>query len=74
VTLPALRTGTEELEALSPPTADEEDLDLILASIREGTKKIEDDPVLVLTAKGEPFGKANRLAAEYGLDACSELP
>jgi hypothetical protein len=74
VTLPALHKSTEELEGLTPPAADEQDLALILASIRDATKKVEEDPTLVITGKGDPFGKANQLASEYGFEVCSELP
>lgn len=60
---------TEELGDLGPPKGQEKEVAAIVAAYEEGASKLEADPSGVDSSAA--FDKANELAQEYGLKACT---
>jgi hypothetical protein len=74
VGLPPLQKQVDQIEALPPPQADRPQVEEITAAFEKAIKHAEADPGSVVTETPNPFGKADRLAAGYGLAACSHAP
>jgi hypothetical protein len=69
--VPKLEEQFAELRALTPPEGDEEEVDELLTAGEEGVEQIEDDPNLVVqNQQPEAFKEADRLASDYGFEAC----
>lgn len=68
VLLPLYRAQAEELAALTPPSADEEEVAEIIAAIEEGVEEGEEKPEQVSQAPA--ILRSSKLAGEYGLEEC----
>lgn len=70
ILIPGIQDQVDKVRALGPP---DEAAEKVLDAVEEATEKAEEDPVALMEEKGgNPFAKANELAREYGLTACSE--
>jgi hypothetical protein len=67
---PAIEEEIEGLGELEPPKDDQKQVNAILAAMRQGLKKAEEDP-LEFIQTSSALVHASRLAASYGLPACS---
>lgn len=65
--------AAEELEALSPPTGDEQKVEAIIQSLKNAAKGLEEDPEAEFTGPKSPFAEWQKLTKEYGLSYCSQL-
>ncbi|HWO47338.1 MAG TPA: hypothetical protein VNM41_04690 [Solirubrobacterales bacterium] len=72
VLVPNIQNQAEELRALGVPSGDEDQVNAMLDSLEEGIEEAEDDPGDLFSGKTDPFGKANKLASEYGLKVCGQ--
>jgi hypothetical protein len=72
IVVPVVGNQIEEIRALGAPSGEEEQVETFLAAAEAGVEKSEKEPKSLLNAKGSPFEKANELARESGLRACSE--
>jgi hypothetical protein len=73
VLIPAVTTQIEGIRALGVPSGEEDQVNAILDAAEEGIEKAEEDPGVLLSSNGDnAFGKANKLAREYGLTTCGE--
>jgi hypothetical protein len=68
--VPATRAELAEIRELAPPAGDEADVDAILDAAEGAVEALADDPSLF--ERGSPFSEANRLAADYGFEACGQ--
>jgi hypothetical protein len=70
--IPTLQFEIAGIEALPPPSGDEDQVNAITTAAQEGLDELKADPSLI-TAEGQdnPFAEANELAKQYGLTACS---
>ncbi len=66
--VPNVQNQIDQVDALVPPAADQEQVDAILAAAQEGVDMIKSDPSLAVS--GDPLSVANKLAQEYGLKVC----
>jgi len=71
VGLPPIKVEVEELGDLPAPSGDEDTIEAMIESLEEALKTAEADPGALVTEGSGPFGKASRLAREYGFKACS---
>jgi hypothetical protein len=71
--LPPLRTISDELNELEPPSGDQDRIDAMRDALDAGLTKAEEKPALTLAAEVHVLDKSNRLAEEYGLEACNQL-
>lgn len=71
--LPPISEMTEELKDLGAPSGEEDQVDAMIKALEEEIEKIEGDPSSVISGSGGGFDKANRLAKEMGLKACSQI-
>jgi hypothetical protein len=69
---PPLRTEGEDLSHLRPPGGEEETLSAIVEALVEGVAAAEHEPGRVLGYGSNPFSEAERLAADYGFEACAK--
>lgn len=74
VLVPKVRKQIDELRALSIPSGDEEEVEAYFAAAEEALKETEADPSVFGQGGIGPFGKANKLAREYGLTVCGAEP
>jgi len=70
VAIPPFQQQVEELAALSAPKSDEAEVDEIISSFEEALQASEENPGTLLRGRGE-FAEAEKLAAAYGMKACS---
>lgn len=72
VGLPAIKKETEELDALSVPEGDEDEVEAIIDGLEEAIEEGEEDPggLVSLKAGLGPFAEVGKLADEYGFKAC----
>jgi hypothetical protein len=70
--IPTLQFEIAGIEALPPPSGDEDQVNAIVSAAQEGLDELKADPSLI-TAEGQdnPFAEANKLATQYGLTACA---
>lgn len=71
--VPTDNLAIEELEALSPPTGDEQEVDAIIQSLEKAVKGLEENPESEFTGPSSPFAEWQKLTKEYGLSFCSQL-
>jgi hypothetical protein len=64
----------DELEALGPPSGGEDEIDAMLDAFAQGISQAEETPLDVVSPGADPFKKADKLAAEYGLQVCRYAP
>jgi hypothetical protein len=69
--IPQVEETISKLRALTPPAGDERTVKAIYEAAEEGVAKLKETPTLVVNG-GEVFAKANKLAAEYGLNECAD--
>jgi hypothetical protein len=72
VLIPNVKNQSEQIRDLGAPSGEEDRVETLLDTLDEGIEEAEDDPAALFTAKTDPFGKANKLAREFGLEACGE--
>lgn len=72
VIFPSIEAEIEELEDLDLPAGDEETIDAIIARAQKALAEGRNDPAS-LNERKTPFTPADELAAEYGLQDCSEI-
>jgi hypothetical protein len=71
--LPQVQEEAEELESLQPPKGDRKEIDAIVTGLEKAVRKGWAKPVALIEKDAEgPFGKVERLAREYGFEACAE--
>ena len=72
--LPVVKKDLAELRALEEPKDDKDEVEAIWVAIDEGIATLDEasaDPATSLTAlTSEPFAPGERLAGDYGMDAC----
>jgi hypothetical protein len=69
--VPNVSREAKELRALGVPDGDEEKVDAMITALEEGVETAERDPEAVIKSSDAVFGISSRIAAEYGLKACS---
>jgi hypothetical protein len=71
--LPPVQVEAEELDALSPPSGDEQEVKAIVRGIEDAVKKAEAKPGVLLKTgfSGGPFTHVQKLGAKYGFKACA---
>lgn len=72
VIAPDLEAQISEIRALDPSPSEEKQVEAILAAIQESVDRAEEDP-LVFVRSERPMLKAEKLAREYGVQACGRL-
>lgn len=70
--IPSVQRQLDQIGELTPPAADEEEVEAILSAAQSGLDKAKADPSLLTKEGPGPFEKANELADEYGLTTCGE--
>jgi hypothetical protein len=72
--IPTIQDEITEFEALGAPRGDGAQIEAILAGMQEEVEKARSDPQSFVQAGGQyefgHFGKAKKLAVEYGLTGC----
>ncbi len=68
--IPSVEGQIDGLRDLSPPSADEDQVNKILDEAESALDETKDDPSVFADNK-DPFKKANQLAGQYGLKECS---
>jgi hypothetical protein len=71
--VPADHLAIEELEALSPPTGDEQKVEAIIQALENGVKGVEEQPESELSGPKSPYAEWQKLTKDYGLSFCSQL-
>ena len=71
--VPTDKLAIEELEALSPPAGDEQQVEAIIQSLENAVKGLEEDPEAEFTGPKSPFAEWQKLTKAYGLSYCSQL-
>ncbi len=71
--VPTDRLAIEELEALSPPTGDEQKVEAIIQSLKSAAKGLEENPESEFSGPLSPFAEWQKLTKAYGLSFCSQL-
>ncbi len=66
--VPLYRDQVARLRALTPPEGDEEKVAAIYDAVDSAVDTAEADPKAL--GQADPFTEANRLAVEYGFEAC----
>ena len=69
--LPIVQGQVDDLGELTPPEADEGEVDELIASAQEAVDKAEEDLEAVAAAEEDPFADANEKAGAYGLSECA---
>jgi ornithine cyclodeaminase/alanine dehydrogenase-like protein (mu-crystallin family) len=67
VLVPNLEQQTDELDALVPPTQDEDKIEALIASLRETITKLEKNPS---SLEGNALAEPIRLENAYGFKVC----
>lgn len=75
VALPPIISMTEELASLGGPSGEEEKAEALVEALEAEIDELETNPETVIdaSANGGEFAKANKLATELDLKACSEI-
>jgi hypothetical protein len=67
--IPNTQSQIDQVRDLNPPSADEDQVNVLLDEAQAGLDKVKQDPT-VLEGKVDPLKKANQLAKDYGLTEC----
>jgi hypothetical protein len=68
--IPKIQSQISAIEALPAPSGDEDQVKAITDAAQADLEKLKQDPSL-LESRNDPFADANKLAKQYGLDACA---
>lgn len=71
--VPPLPEAAEELEALNPPSGDEQKVEAMIAALDAAAEGLEKKPNSALSGPQSPFDEFQKLTKAYGLTACSQL-
>ncbi|HSS33479.1 MAG TPA: hypothetical protein VLL27_09395 [Solirubrobacterales bacterium] len=71
--VPPLYVAAEELEELTPPSADAKEAEAIIDSLEAAAKGVEAKPTSELTGPKSPFAEFQELTKKYGFKFCSQL-
>lgn len=71
VFLPPMQKELRRLKALDPPGGDEAKIQVMIEKFEWGLKDAKSDFLDLYVKKADPFRRGNKLAQEYGLDACA---
>jgi hypothetical protein len=71
--VPPLPEAAEELEALSPPSGDEQEVEAMIAALESAAEGLEAKPTSALSGPQSPFAEFQKLTGAYGLKVCSQL-
>lgn len=71
--IPNIQTQIDGIEALTPPSGDEDQVTAITDAAQSALDKAKADPSVITDPSGgsDPFAEANKLATDYGLDQCA---
>jgi hypothetical protein len=69
--LPAIQSEAEQLDGLAVPDQYQAEVHALVLAIEEAVRKAEENPGSVLSGSG-PFVGAEKLASDFGFDACSK--
>jgi len=70
---PNVKNQAEEIGDLEAPSGDEDEISAMLDSLDEGVEEVEANPQAPSESKQpNPFGPANKIAKEYGLEVCGQ--
>jgi hypothetical protein len=76
VVIPEVTQQVDAVDQLPVPEGDEEQIQAVVDSAREGLETAEADPARFAGTEGEdsedPFDEASRLAGEYGIQECGD--
>jgi hypothetical protein len=73
ILVPNVTNQAEEIRDLAAPSGDEDEVSAMLDSLDEGVEEIEANPQAPFESKQpNPFGPANKIAGEYGLEVCGQ--
>jgi hypothetical protein len=73
ILVPNVTNQGEEIRDLAAPSGDEDEVSAMLDSLDEGVEEVEANPQAPFESKQpNPFGPANKLATEYGLEVCGQ--
>jgi hypothetical protein len=70
ILIPAMRSQLEELRGLGTPREDGDRAEAMIDAFDEGIEKAEARPERAARDGSEAFGKARRLATEFGVTSC----
>ena len=68
--IPSVEGQIDDLRDLTPPSADEDQVNAILDEADTALDETKADPAIVASGQ-DPFKKANQLAKSYGLTECA---
>lgn len=71
--VPPLYTAAEELEALEPPSGEEQKVEAMIDALEAAAKGVEKEPTAELSGPKSPFAEFQKLTREYGFKFCSQL-
>ncbi len=69
---PDMKQQIADIRTLGTPTGDEGQTEEIFEAVEEGLQRSKEQPELVTTSNSEFFGRAIKLANEYGLAVCAQ--
>ena len=73
ILVPNVSNQAEEIGDLAAPSGDEDEVSAMLDSLDEGVEEVEANPQAPFESKQpNPFGPANKIAKEYGLEVCGQ--
>jgi hypothetical protein len=70
VALPPIETMVKELKALGPP---DDEATEIIQSFESAVEQTRSNPKSVIATEDGAFAKPNKMAKEYGFEACSQI-
>jgi hypothetical protein len=73
VGLPPIEAAIAKLKDLQPPEAAAAEFDAIVSGLEKALAEAEADPAVILTDPHSPFDEPDRLATEFGLEACAGM-
>jgi len=69
--IPSREARLAGLQELNPPSADEDEVEAILAATEDGLEKANKNAQLLFGETPYPFEKANDLSTAYGFEVCN---
>jgi hypothetical protein len=70
VLVPNVEQEVEDIRSLGAPSGDEDQVEAMLDALDEGIERAEDEPKVLISNSTKIFGKASKLAEDYGLKIC----
>lgn len=71
--VPPLYEAAEEIDDLTPPSGEEQEVEAIVKTLEEGAEGLEAKPTEPLGGPKSPLGEFEQLTKEYGLSSCNRL-